>query len=325
VAAASQRHIRKGRQLTGIGTDQERGIMMMGVDTLVSERERQANPARVGVAGCRFMGRGPTAASGRRNRLPAIVITTNRPVYCGDERQKALLAAELDRRGYPVTIVCMQWLGPLIKEIPHTVRVWRQPWWAPVIDIPEGPTVLISGDTNTETGFATLWRAAGSSRRWLVAPHVPPEEDRPIYSRPLTVAMRRADGFIVLAHRHWDTLTVHHRLKGPRFIAPNGIAAPGGPIRWLRAAGKPPHLVMLSHIIERNNPHLLIEALNCLADMPWTLSIFGDGTDRERFQARIPTELRDRVHCAHGQPARVPPWPTPICCACRVARRRSPW
>ncbi|WP_156174182.1 glycosyltransferase family 4 protein, partial [Mycobacterium nebraskense] len=30
-------------------------------------------------------------------------------------------------------------------------------------------------------------------------------------------------------------------------------------------------------------------------DMPWQLSIFGDGPDRERLQARTPAGLRDRV------------------------------
>lgn len=232
----------------------------------------------------------------RRTDKPAIVITTNRLVYGGAERQKALLATELDRRGYPVTIACMQRFGPLVKEIPHTVRVVRQPWWAPVVDVPPGPAVLISGDTNTETGFATLWRAAGGGRRWLVAPHVPPEPDRPIYSRPLAAAMSRCDGFIALAQRHWDMLTEHHRLRGRRFVAPNGVALTGEPQPRIRAAGEPVHLVMLSRIVEHKNPHLLIEALSALADMPWELSIFGDGPDRERLQARTPAGLRDRVH-----------------------------
>jgi glycosyltransferase involved in cell wall biosynthesis len=183
----------------------------------------------------------------------------------------------------------------LIKEIPHGVRVVRQPWWAPFVDIPDGPAVLISGDTNTETGFATLWRAAGGHRRWLVAPHVPPEVDRPIYSRPLTAAMSRADGFVILAQRQWDMLTPHHRLKGRRFVAPNGVKVTSQPVPRARAAGEPLHLVMLSRIVEHKNPHLLIEALGDLADMPWELSIFGDGPDRERLQARTPAQLRDRV------------------------------
>ncbi|ORW02960.1 glycosyltransferase [Mycobacterium kyorinense] len=235
----------------------------------------------------------------RRTDLPAIVITTNRLVYGGAERQKALLATELDRRGYPVTIVCVQRFGPLIREIPHTVRVVRQPWWAPVVDIPAGPAVLISGDTNTETGFATLWRAAGRERRWLVAPHIPPEPDRPIYSRPLTAAMRRADGLVVLAQRHWDMLAAHHRLCRSRFVAPNGVAVTDEPTPRARPAGAPLRLVMLSRIVEHKNPHLLIEALAGLAEMPWTLSIFGDGPDRDRLQAATPPTLRDRVRW-HG-------------------------
>jgi len=234
-------------------------------------------------------------AAQRRTDLPTVVITTNRLVYGGAERQKVLLASELDKRGYPVTIACVQRFGPLIKEIPPRVRVVRQPWWAPMLDIADGPAVLISGDTNTETGFATLWRAAGNGRRWLVAPHVPPEEDRRIYSRPLTAAMSRSDGFIVLAQRHWEMIVAHHRLRGQHFVAPNGVPAPEAPAQRTRAAGEPPHLVMLSRILEHKNPHLLIEALHGLADMPWRLSIFGDGPDRERLQAATPTELRDRV------------------------------
>lgn len=226
---------------------------------------------------------------------PSIVITTNRLVYGGAERQKALLAAELDRRGYSVTIVCMQRFGPLIKEIPHSVRAVRQPWWAPMVDLPAGPAVLISGDTNTETGFATLWRAASRDRRWLVAPHIPPETDGPIYSRPLTTAMGRADGFIALAQRHWDMLVPHHKLTAKPFIAPNGVDTPAEPARRIRAAGEPPHLVMLSRIVEHKNPHVLIEALSGLAELPWKLSIFGDGPDREQLEARTPEALRDRV------------------------------
>lgn len=270
---------------------------------LLLEHQYSVHHADVYLAGTTLLGRlqrskrdvRKRARAPRRRSLPAIVITTNRLVYGGAERQKALLATELDRRGYPVTIVCVQRFGPMIAEIPPTVRVVRQPWWAPVVDIPGGPAVLITADTNTEAGFATLWRAAGRDRRWLVAPHVPPEEDRPIYSRPLTVAMRRADGFIVLAQRHWDMLAATHRLWGRRFIAPNGVTAGGDPGPRIRATGEPLHLVMLSRILEHKNPHVLIEALGGLTDFPWKLSIFGDGPDRERLQARTPAGLLDRV------------------------------
>ena len=198
---------------------------------LVLEHQHSVHHADAYLAGTKLLDRAQRSkrairdrAMARRHELPHVVITTNRLVYGGAERQKALLAAELDRRGYPVTLVCLQRFGPLIKDIPHSVRVVRQPWWAPIVDVPPGPAVLISGDTNTEVGFATLWRRAGSGRRWLVAAHVPPEEDRPIYSRPLAAAMHRADGFIALAQRHWEMLNAHHGLGLTHFVAPNGVA-----------------------------------------------------------------------------------------------------
>jgi glycosyltransferase involved in cell wall biosynthesis len=53
---------------------------------------------------------------------------------------------------------------------------------------------------------------------------------------------------------------------------------------------------MLSRIVEFKNPHLLIDALSALKELPWELSIFGDGPDRERLEAGTPSVLRDRVH-----------------------------
>ena len=146
--------------------------------------------------------------------------------------------------------------------------------------------MLISGDTNTETGFATLWRAGGKGRRWLVAPHLPPEEDRPIYSQPLTAAMRRADGFIVLADRHWDMLAVHHRLRGRPFVAPNGVAAEGEPPPASGRRGPPrgdaSRIVTKTPSADRG-AHDLADAL--------TLSIYGGGPDREGW-SRYPAVAR---------------------------------
>lgn len=239
-------------------------------------------------------------ATARRTAKPAIVITTNRLVYGGAERQHALLAAELDRRGYPVTIACMQRLGPIVAEIPHSVRVVRQPWWAPVLDPVSGPQILISATTNTETGFASLWRAGSKDRRWLVAAHSWFGPNGTTFSAPLARAMRRADGFVGLAPGHWDVGPQFQDLGKPVFTAPNGIVSATEldsvpPSRPARAAGRPPHLVMLSRIVEWKNPQLLVEALAGI-DAPWELSIFGDGPDRERLEPLTPPAARDRVH-----------------------------
>lgn len=228
---------------------------------------------------------------------PSVVITTNRLVFGGAERQHVLLAAELDRRGYEVVIVCVQRFGPLVAEIVPSVRVVRQPWWAPAVDVGEGRSVVISGDTNTETGFATLWQAGGRDRRWLVAAHIPPNPHGRTYSRPLAGAMCRADGFIALSPRHWAEATAHQQLGTRAFFAPNGVArtedtaaAPARP-----PVGDVPHLVMLTRIARHKNPHLLVEALDRLRELPWRLSIYGDGPDRTELQALTPADLADRV------------------------------
>jgi len=229
--------------------------------------------------------------------LPSIVFTVNRLVYGGAERHHVLLATELQRRGYDVTIAAMQRFGPLVSEIPHSVRIVRQPWWAPMIDTLRENTIVVSGDTNTEVGFASLWRSGGKNRKWLVAAHIPPSTTSPTYSTPLARAMRRADGFIALSDSHWSMATAYQDLGRNMFVAPNGVtsarevpqAAEKGPVADV------PHLVMLSRILEHKNPHLLVEALDGLQDLPWRLSIFGDGPDRKRLEAATPDHLRSRV------------------------------
>ncbi|MFD4368328.1 glycosyltransferase [Rhodococcus sp. NPDC058521] len=240
-----------------------------------------------------------------RSEKPSIVFTVNRLVYGGAERQHVVLATELVRRGYPVTIAAMQRFGPLVSEIPHSVDVVRQPWWAPAIDLPPGPSIVVSGDTNTETGFASLWRAAGRHRKWLVAAHIPPKLDGPTYSRPLAAAMRRADGFVALSDMHWREATAHQNLGKRWFTAPNGVASASSlpaasPTR--ERSGGPLRLVMLSRIVEHKNPHLLVEALDGLQDLQWELSIYGDGPDRERLEALTPEHLRERVRWCGWSP-----------------------
>lgn len=232
-----------------------------------------------------------------RPERPAVVFTINRLVYGGAERHHVVLATELVRRGWDVTIVALQRFGPLIAEVPHGVRVIRQPWWAPDADLAPGPALLVTGDTNTETGFGTLWRRRRGDRRWLVGAHVPPDPTAPTYSGRLARAMRRADGFVALAERHRAELEAHQQVARRWFVAPNGVshAADLTDVAPRPAASDPLRLVMLSRIVEHKNPHLLIEALDRLRDLPWTLDVFGDGPDRERLEARTPADLADRV------------------------------
>lgn len=271
---------------------------------------RRADAYLAGTSLLDHVQRSKRARRGARPRTdkPAIILTINRLVYGGAERHHVVLATELARRGYDVTLVCLQRLGPLIAEVPHEVRVVRQPWWAPHVDLPHGPSILITGDTNTETGFGILWRGRHRDRRWLVGAHVPPNPSGPTYSRALGRAMRRADGFIALSPRHREQLAAHADVARRWFEVPNGVAHGA----YLSAVPSPPttsdplRLVMLSRIVEHKNPHLLVEALAGLADRPWTLDIWGDGPDRERLEALTPPGLRDRVRWRGWSPGPGP-------------------
>lgn len=227
--------------------------------------------------------------------LPSVVITTNTLNFGGAERQRVLLAGALAARGYDVTLVCLQRLGPLVREVPVGVRLVRLPYWLPVLDLPPGPTVLISGTTNTEVGFASAWRRSGSKRWWLVAAHNPPRQDAPTYSGALAALVRRSDGVVALSPRHWTELTRHQQLHERHFLAPNGVRLSPSP-RKLPDTGEPVRLVFVGRILEEKNPQLLVAALAGLTDLPWQLDIFGNGPDFERLSAQTPVELADRVH-----------------------------
>ncbi|TCO65133.1 glycosyltransferase [Actinocrispum wychmicini] len=231
------------------------------------------------------------AAPGR----PSILLTSNELCQGGAERQRVLLANELSRRGYPVTIACLQHFGPLTPEVDPSVRLVLTPWWQPLVDLPTRDAVLITGITNTEAGFAMGWRAATlgqGRRRWLAATHEPAVADGPTYGGKLAKVIARSDGVIALSPRHWADVTRHQALHTTSFLAPNGVPAqrdrgfrPGDVLRF----------GMLCRMVEHKNPHLLVAALDTLAGNSWTLDLFGDGPDRARLQAATPERRTGQV------------------------------
>jgi glycosyltransferase involved in cell wall biosynthesis/GT2 family glycosyltransferase len=230
---------------------------------------------------------------------PSILLTSNELCQGGAERQRVLLANELTRRGYPVTLACLQHFGPLTPELDPAVRLVLTPWWQPLVDLPTEEAVLITGITNTEAGFATAWKAANRRGRWLAATHEPAEADRPTYGGKLAKVIGRSDGVIALSPRHWADITKHQALHTRHFIAPNGVPTqtprqfePHSPLRF----------GMLSRMVEHKNPHVLVEALRRLDGTAWTLDLFGDGPDRERLQRMAPEDPRVRWRGASPGP-----------------------
>ncbi|ONI73521.1 hypothetical protein ALI144C_45190 [Actinosynnema sp. ALI-1.44] len=223
---------------------------------------------------------------------PSILLTSNELCQGGAERQRVLLANELSRRGYPVTLACLQHFGPLTPELDPSVRLVLTPWWQPLVDLPTKDAVLITGITNTEAGFAVGWKALNPKGRWLAATHEPAEPDRPTYGGKLAKVINRSDGVIALSPRHWDAITRHQALHPRHFIAPNGV--PGQGDRGYQPS-KPVRLGMLCRMVEHKNPHLLVQALDSLDDLDWTLDLHGDGPDRAKLEAMTPKRLSGRV------------------------------
>jgi glycosyltransferase involved in cell wall biosynthesis len=210
-----------------------------------------------------------------------------------------LLANELAKRGYPVTIACLQHFGPLTPELDPSVRLVLTPWWQPLVDLPTREAVLITGVTNTEAGFAMGWRVRNRGGRWLAATHEPAEPDRPTYGNALAKVIAKSDGVIALSPKHWTDITRHQSLHTKHFLAPNGVPAQRD--RGY-APAKPLRLGMLSRMVEHKNPHLLVNALDTLRDLDWTLDLFGDGPDRPKLQALTPERLTGRVRWRGASP-----------------------
>ncbi|CAM3450787.1 glycosyltransferase [Kibdelosporangium persicum] len=227
---------------------------------------------------------------------PSILLTSNELCQGGAERQRVLLANELSRRGYPVTVACLQHFGPLTPELDPSVRLVLTPWWQPLVDLPTKDAVLITGVTNTEAGFAAGWKVLNPQGRWLAATHEPAEPDRPTYGGKLAKVISRSDGVIALSPRHWAAITRHQHLNERHFVAPNGV--PRQQDRGFTAS-TPVRLGMLCRMVEHKNPHLLVAALDSLPDLDWTLDLHGDGPDRAKLEAKTPGHLRDRVRW-HG-------------------------
>ncbi|HEY4022056.1 MAG TPA: glycosyltransferase [Pseudonocardiaceae bacterium] len=227
-----------------------------------------------------------------RAGLPSILLTSNQLCLGGAERQRVLLANELTRRGYPVTLACMQAFGPLVSELDPAVRLVLTPWWQPSVELPTNDAVLITGITNTEAGFASAWRLGsawhGGVRRWLAATHEPPANNGPTYGSLLAKVVGCSDGVIALSPRHWADITRHQPLYIRHHIAPNGV-----PVQTPRRyePHTPLRFGMLSRIVEHKNPHLLVDALAALPKDQWSLDIFGDGPDFTRLSTLTPPDL----------------------------------
>lgn len=166
---------------------------------LVLERVQRSRRRVRQAVGARLLAH----AAGRH----AVLLTVNTLDRGEVERRRVHLANELARRGHPVTLVCLQGLGPLQRELDDAVRIALRPWWQPVVDLVGDEAVLLTGTTTTEVAFASAWSRLGlwgSRRRWVVTVDDPAElgTSRPRWVR---AAVRGSDR--ALAGPGGDTLS----------------------------------------------------------------------------------------------------------------------
>jgi GT2 family glycosyltransferase len=72
--------------------------------------------------------------------------------------QRILAAKALAADGYAVTVVSLQRLGRLPREVPTSIRLLRRPWWWPMTSPHAAPAVLITGTTRRQRLLASLFR-----------------------------------------------------------------------------------------------------------------------------------------------------------------------
>lgn len=76
----------------------------------------------------------------------------------GIVRSRVATAVALEQAGYRVTVVSLQRLGILPRELPPSIRLIRMAWWWPWLPGERLPSMVVCGTTARERFFAQLLR-----------------------------------------------------------------------------------------------------------------------------------------------------------------------
>jgi hypothetical protein len=86
------------------------------------------------------------------------VVVTVDGSHSASATERVFLSAMLARSGRAVTVVSLQRLGTLPRDLPPSIRLLRRPSWLPRTWPGDVPTVLVRGTTRRERAFARLFR-----------------------------------------------------------------------------------------------------------------------------------------------------------------------
>ncbi len=87
----------------------------------------------------------------------AVLVTVDGS-HSAEASERVSTALALARGGCAVTVVSLQRLGTLPRELPPSIRLLRRPWWWPSTSPGDTPAVLVMGTTKRERAFARLFR-----------------------------------------------------------------------------------------------------------------------------------------------------------------------
>lgn len=95
-----------------------------------------------------------------------VLVTADGPSQRLGSRITTALA--LEQAGYRVTVVSLQRLGILARELPPTIRLVRMTWWWPWFPGERLPSIVVPGETGRERAFTRLLRLSRGANVFAV-------------------------------------------------------------------------------------------------------------------------------------------------------------
>jgi glycosyltransferase involved in cell wall biosynthesis len=237
-----------------------------------------------------------------------VVITSNTLGFGGAERQRVGLANGLVARGWSVEFRVLQETGPLEASLDSrvVVRVFgASASKSARAALGTRGSVLLTGTTLTEVAHGLLAAVWPLKNWWVVASHNPTNIGSKTYPALPGFLMKFARRWVVLSQTQSDVLIgmdgfIEKRVR----IIPNGIDT----VRFLgisRQAAKdqPFRFGFVGRLTDQKGLDLLLEALLECQDIPWSLTVSGEGPAASLEGAARYAPIANRVIWVGGRDA----------------------
>ena len=153
------RHSARGTVAGDTAASQRSWDLVTASFALQLERRRGHLVAEVFLAGCHVIAAVKALLGRRRGHgAPSDVVLTVDDARSPSTAAVVALAGRLADGGRAVTVVSMERLGTLPRDLPPSVRLLRRPWWWARTWPGDRTAVLVTGTSRREARFARLYR-----------------------------------------------------------------------------------------------------------------------------------------------------------------------